>query len=299
AAAWVGLRPGIPISAATIDAHASVPGAGVTGAGAMVLILGTSTCHMIMDANVHLVQGISAVVEDGIVPGLAGYEAGQAGVGDIFEWFVEHGASADVRDRAASSGVSAYELLEREAAALRPGESGLLALDWWNGNRSILTDASLSGVIVGMTLGTRSHETYRALIEATAFGTRIIIEAFESSGVTVRELVACGGLAERNRLLLQIYADVTGRDFRVAGSALTSALGAAMNGAVAAGSAGGGYEDIATAATSMGRFANEVYHPDAARHAVYNELFKHYVTLHDYFGREPKLLRALRALKTA
>lgn len=298
AASAMGLNAGTPVSAATIDAHASVPGAGVTGPGAMVLILGTSTCHMLMDAGVHHVPGISAVVEDGIVPGLAGYEAGQAGVGDIFDWFVEHGVASEVAARAHSEGISIFEHLERNAAKLAPGESGLLALDWWNGNRSILTDASLSGVLVGMTLNTRSHEIYRALIEATAFGTRIIIEAFEAHGVEVRELVACGGLAERNRLLMQIYADVTGREFRAAGTALTSALGAAMNGAVAAGVNGGGYGDIETAAKHMRRFADDVYRPDPIRHAIYNELFAHYVTLHDYFGRKPDLLRSLRALKS-
>jgi L-ribulokinase len=295
AAEWMGLRAGIPVSAATIDAHASVPGAGVTGPGAMVLILGTSTCHMLMDRRVHHVPGISGVVEDGIVPGLVGYEAGQAGVGDIFEWFVEHGAPAEAARRAEQEGMTLYELLEREAAELAPGESGLLALDWWNGNRSVLTDASLNGVIVGMTLGTRAHQIYRALIEATAFGTRIIIDTFERNGVAVTELVACGGLAERNRLLLQIYADVTGREFRVARSGLTSALGAAMNGAVAAGNAGGGYDDIATAARAMGRFADDVYHPIAEHRRIFDQLFGEYVRLHDYFGRGGNdVMRVLR-----
>ena len=297
AAEWMGLRAGIPVSAATIDAHASVPGAGVTGPGSMVLILGTSTCHMLMDRAVHLVPGISGVVEDGIVPGLVGYEAGQAGVGDIFEWFVEHGAPAEAARRAEEEGISLYQLLERDAATLAPGESGLLALDWWNGNRSVLTDATLSGAIVGMTLGTRAHEIYRALIEATAFGTRIIIEAFERNGVAVSELVACGGLAERNRLLLQIYADATGREFRVAGSSLTSALGAAMNGAVAAGAAGGGFDDIASAARTMGRFAEEIHRPIDEHHRVYDRLFEEYVRLHDYFGRGGNdVMRGLRSI---
>ena len=297
-AATMGLRAGIPVSAATIDAHASVPGAGVTHAGAMVLILGTSTCHMLMDERVQLVPGISAVVEDGIVPGLAGYEAGQAAVGDIFEWFVDHMLPSDVMSRASAEGVGPYEMLARDASTLAPGESGLLALDWWNGNRSVLTDASLSGMIVGMTLGTRAHEIYRALIEATAFGTRVIIEAFEKSGVRVRELVACGGLAERNKLLLQIYADVTGREFRVAGSALTSAVGAAMNGAVAAGASGGGYDNIAGAAAAMGRYADTTYRPNEAHRNVYEQLYAEYISLHDYFGRGLNdVMRRLRAVR--
>ena len=152
------------------------------------------------------------VVEDGVVPGLFGYEAGQSAVGDIFAWFVENAVPRSYHELAAKRGVDIHELLEQEAAALRPGESGLLALDWWNGNRSVLVDADLRGLLVGMTLATRAPEIYRALIEATAFGTRVIIEAFESAGVTVDEVVACGGLPERNKLLMQIYADVTGRE---------------------------------------------------------------------------------------
>lgn len=298
AAQWMGLRPGTSVSVATIDAHAAVPGAGVTTPGAMVLIMGTSTCHMLVGDRMQLVPGISGVAEDGIIPNFFGYEAGQAGVGDIFEWFVEHATPMEYHQRSLQSGRSVYDLLQEDAAKLRPGESGLLALDWWNGNRSVLTDAGLSGVLIGATLGTRAHEIYRALIEATAFGTRIIIEAFEEHDIAVEQLIACGGLAERNKLMLQIYADVTGREFREAGSAHASALGAAMFGAVAAGSANGGYDTITEAAQHMSSFKETIYRPDPEHRTIHNQLFDEYRTLHDYFGRGGNdVMKRLRGIR--
>jgi L-ribulokinase len=298
AAAWMGLRPGIAVAAATIDAHAAVPGAGVTEPGRMVLILGTSTCHMIVDREKHLVPGISGVVQDGIIPGLFGYEAGQAGVGDIFEWMVEHVVPTEYAKRATERGMNVYQLLEEEAAQRKPGESGLLALDWWNGCRSPLVDANLSGLLVGATLATRAPDIYRALIEATAFGTQIIIAAFEKNGVAVNELVACGGLAERNKLLLQIYADVTGREFKHAGSGHASALGAAMFGALAAGRAAGGYDSIAEAAKYMAPTKAISYKPNSRHHAIYQNLFAEYRRLHDYFGRgENNVMKRLREIR--
>ncbi len=298
AAQWMGLRPGIAVAAATIDAHAAVPGAGVTEPGRMVLILGTSTCHMILDRAKHLVPGISGVVEEGILPGLFGYEAGQVGVGDIFEWFVEHNLAALYKHRAKERGVSPYQLLEEEASQLKPGESGLLALDWWNGCRTPLVDANLSGMIVGATLGTRAPDIYRALIEASAFGTQIIIETFEQNGVAVKELVACGGLAERNKLLLQIYADVTGREFVEAGSGHTSALGAAMFGAYAAGRAVGGYDSLNDAAKQMFPAKLVSHKPNAQNHATYQKLFAEYRKLHEYFGRGTNdVMKRLRGIR--
>ncbi len=298
AAQWMGLRPGIAVAAATIDAHAAVPGAGVTEPGRMVLILGTSTCHMILDRAKHLVPGISGVVEDGILPGLFGYEAGQVGVGDIFEWFVEHNLAAVYKHQAKVRGISPYQLLEEKAAMLKPGESGLLALDWWNGCRTPLVDANLSGMIVGETLGTRAPDIYRALIEATAFGTQIIIETFEQDGVSVKELVACGGLAERNKLLLQIYADVTGRQFVEAGSGHTSALGAAMFGTYAAGRAVGGYDSLNDAAKQMFPAKLVSHKPNAQNHATYQELFAEYRKLHEYFGRGTNdVMKRLREIR--
>jgi L-ribulokinase len=298
AAQWMGLHPGIAVAAATIDAHAAVPGVGVTESGRLVLILGTSTCHMILDQRKHLVPGISGVVEDGILPGLFGYEAGQAGVGDIFEWYVEHNLPERYKHSAKERGVSSYQLLEEEAMKLKPGESGLLALDWWNGCRTPLVDANLSGMLMGATLGTRPPDIYRALIEATAFGTQIIVETFEKNGVAVKEMVACGGLAERNKLLMQIYADVTGREFTQAGSGYASALGAAMFGACAAGRALGGYDSLTDAAAKMVPTQPVIYKPNAAHHATYQKLFAEYRKLHEYFGRGANdVMKRLRVIR--
>ncbi len=295
AADWMGLRAGAPVATATIDAHASVPGAGVTEPGRMVMILGTSTCHMIVDHARHLVPGISGVVEDGIVPGLYGYEAGQASVGDVFEWFVKNAVPEEYARRAAERHTTLYQILEEDAARLAPGESGLLALDWWNGCRTPLVDANLSGLLLGLTLATRPPDVFRALIEATAFGTQIIVETFAASGVMVNELIACGGLAVHNKLLLQIYADVTGRSFKEAGSNFTSALGAAMFGAVAAGRG-----SIADAAHRMSSYKEYVYQPDPKRHAAYQQLYAEYRRLVEYFGRgENDVMKRLRALRVA
>jgi L-ribulokinase len=220
-------------------------------------------------------------------------------VGDIFGWFVDNAVPPQYHETAAAEGVDVHTILEREAARLRPGESGLLALDWWNGNRSILVDADLTGLLVGATLTTRAPEIYRALIEATAFGSRVIIDAFEAAGVPIEEVVACGGLPDRNPLLMQIYADVTSRHWRVAASSQTPALGSAMFGAVAAGSENGGYDTIVDAAERMTRLRDVVYTPNPEHQAVYEALYLEYRTLHDYFGRGPagtmKRLKAIRA----
>jgi L-ribulokinase len=293
----LGLAQGTPVAAAVIDAHAAVPGGGITRPGSMFMIMGTSTCHMLMAESEVLVEGISGVVEDGIVPGLFGYEAGQAGVGDIFAWFVEHGVPSTYYEEAARQSLSLHQLLSKKAAALRPGQSGLLALDWWNGCRSTLVDAELSGLLIGATLGTRPEEIYRALIEATAFGTRVIIEAFTEQGVPVESIVTGGGLTQ-NELLMQIYADVTGREMAVAGTEQASALGAAMLGAVAAGSANGGYDTLADAASHMAPPPARVYRPISAHAAPYNTLYAEYRRLYDYFGRgENKVMKTLRQLR--
>jgi L-ribulokinase len=279
AAAWTGLRPGTPVAVANVDAHVSAPAATVTEPGTMVMIMGTSICHILLGDRSAFVEGMCGVVEDGVVPGLHGFEAGQSAVGDIFAWFAETCVPPQYHAG------DVHATLEAEAAKLRPGESGLLALDWWNGNRSVLVDADLTGLLVGQTLATRPPEIYRALIEATAFGTRVIIEAFESAGVPVDAVVACGGLPERNKLLMQIYADVTGRELSVAASQQTPALGAAMFGAVAAGSARGGYDSIVEASQRMAHLRDESYAPRPLDHAVYDELYAEYRRLHDHFGR--------------
>ena len=224
AAEWTGLRPGTAVAVANVDAHVSVPAATVTGPGTLVAIMGTSICHVVLAESAPAIDGMCGVVEDGVVPGYFGYEAGQAAVGDIFAWFVDEAVPPRYHDVARSRGVSIHEVLADEAAVLRPGESGLLALDWWNGNRSVLVDADLSGVLVGMTLSTSAPEIYRALIESTAFGTRVIIDAFEDGGVAVDQVVACGGLPDRNPLL---DADLRRRDRAVvAGRGVVTDTGA-------------------------------------------------------------------------
>ncbi len=298
AAAWTGLMPGTAVAIANVDAHVAVPAATVTEVGRMVMIMGTSTCHMVLGDEEHLVPGICGYVEDGIIPGLFGYEAGQSCVGDHFAWFVENCVPAAYERQAAERGVSVHQLLEEKAGRLKPGESGLLALDWWNGNRSVLVDVDLTGLLLGATLATKPEEIYRALIEATAYGTRVIIEAMEQNGVPVKELVACGGLPERNKLLMQIYADVTGREMKVAASAQTSALGSAMFGAVAGGKAAGGYDSIVEAAQNMSKLKEVVYTPIPENKAVYDLLFAEYLTLHDYFGRGANdVMKRLKKIK--
>ena len=299
AAGWLGLRPGTAVAVANVDAHVSVPAATVTGPGRMVMIMGTSTCHMVLGPDERVVPGMCGYVEDGIIPGLFGYEAGQSCVGDHFAWFVENCLPGRYEREAKQRGIDVHQLLEEKAALLRPGESGLMALDWWNGNRSVLVDADLSGLLVGMTLATRPEEIYRALIEATAYGTRVIIEAFQENGVPVHELIATGGLPDKNHLLMQIYADVTGREIRVAAAKQTPALGSAMFGAVAAGKAAGGYDTILEASQAMAHLRpDEVYRPNPAAQAVYDRLYPEYLLLHDTFGRGANdVMKRLKALK--
>jgi L-ribulokinase len=297
-AEWTGLREGTAVSIGNVDAHVSVPACTVTTPGRMVMIMGTSICHMVLGTEKKIVEGMCGVVEDGIIPGYFGFEAGQSCVGDHFAWFVEHATPPEYHEEAARRGWDLHRLLEEKAGKLNPGESGLLALDWWNGNRSILVDVDLTGMLLGATLATRAEEIYRALIEATAYGTRIIIETFEKSGVAVDELVACGGLPERNRLLMQIYSDVTGREIKVAASSQTPALGSAMHGAVAAGTSAGGYEGIFEAARQMAHLRDETYRPIPEHQEVYGLLYGEYVRLHDYFGRgENDVMKTLKGIK--
>lgn len=275
AAKWTGLPQGIAVAVANVDAHVTVPAAGVVGPGRMVAIMGTSTCHMVMSDQLSEVPGMCGVVDGGIVPGLYGYEAGQSGVGDIFAWFTKYAVPAEF-----SRDVNVHQALEREAAKQKPGEHGLLALDWWNGNRSVLVDAELSGLLLGLTLSTRAPDIYRALIEATAYGTRLIIENFDNHKVPVEELVIAGGL-QKNTLLMQIYADVTGRPLSLVDSEQGPALGSAMHAAVAAGA----YPDIRAAAERMGKVRKNVYLPIPENQKIYDQLYAEYLSLHDYFGR--------------
>jgi L-ribulokinase len=292
AAALTGLPEGIAVAIGNVDAHVTVPAAGPIAAGKMVAIMGTSTCHVLNGSELREVPGMCGAVDGGIVAGLWGYEAGQSGVGDIFAWFIDNSVPASIRDEAAGRGISVFELLGAQAAAQAPGAHGLIALDWQGGNRSVLVDAGLSGVIVGLTLATRPAEVYKALLESTAFGTRMIVDTFTVAGVPVTEFVAAGGLI-KDPVLMQIYADVLNLPLTIIGSAQAPALGSAIHAAVAAGA----YPDVPAAAAAMGSAQPAAYLPDPARAAVYDQLYAEYVGLHDYFGRGAnEVMHRLRAI---
>lgn len=280
AAAWTGLPAGIAVAVGNVDAHVCAPAANAVEPGQLVAIMGTSTCHVMNGDTLREVPGMCGVVDGGIVDGLWGYEAGQSGVGDIFGWFTKNGVPPEYHHAASAQGVSVHEYLTELAEKQEIGQHGLIALDWHSGNRSVLVDHELSGVVVGQTLATKPEDTYRALLEATAFGTRTIVDAFRDSGVPVKEFIVAGGLL-KNKLLMQIYADVTGLQLSTIGSEQGPALGSAIHAAVAAGK----YKDIREAAAAMAAAPGAVYAPIPENVAAYQALFNEYRTLHDYFGR--------------
>ena len=293
AAAWTGLPEGIAVAVGNVDAHVTPPAANAIAPGQMVAIMGTSTCHVMNGPGPAEVPGMCGAVDGGIVAGSWGYEAGQSGVGDIFAWHAEHAVPPGYHDEARRRGLTLHELLSAEAAAQPAGAHGLIALDWLSGNRSVLVDHHLSGAIVGLTLASRAPEIYRALLEATAFGTRVIIDAFQAAGLPVTELVIAGGLM-RNGLLMQICADVTRLPLRLAGSEQAPALGSAIHAAVAAGA----YPDVPAAAAVMGRTDAVAFTPDPRSAAVYDQLYAEYVLLHDYLGRGAnEVMHRLRVLR--
>ncbi len=295
AAGWTGLPEGIVVAVGNVDAHVTAAAANACAPGQMTAIMGTSTCHVMNSDHLGEVPGMCGVVDGGIVSGLWGYEAGQSGVGDIFGWFVDTSVPADYRSRADAEGRSLHDLLSELAEAQQVGAHGLVALDWHSGNRSVLVDHELSAVVVGQTLATRPEDTYRALLEATAFGTRTIVEAFERAGVPVTELVVAGGLL-KNRFLMQMYADVT----RLPLSTITSTQGPALGSAIHAAVAAGAFPDVPTAAAVMGGRTPAAYLPREDESRSYDALFAHYTGLHDHFGRPGPgrdILYGLRAIR--
>lgn len=276
----LGLPAGIAVAVGNVDAHVTAPAAQAVVPGRMVAIMGTSTCHVLNGTTLRAVPGMCGVVDGGIVEGLWGYEAGQSGVGDLFAWVVENMTPPSDAAAAAEVGVGPHEHLTELAARQAVGEHGLLALDWLSGNRSVLVNHELTGLVLGLTVTTRPEDVYRALMEATAFGTRTIVETFEAAGVPVDEFIVAGGLA-RNRLLMQIYADVLRRPLSLIASEQGPALGSAIHAAVAAGA----YPDVPAAAEAMGRRHEAVYEPNPADAARYDELYAEYTALHDHFGR--------------
>jgi L-ribulokinase len=286
AARALGLREGTPVSAAVIDAHAGVPGAGVASPSTMVLVMGTSACHMMNSRVERLVPGVAGVVADGILPGYFGYETGQASVGDAFAWLVD------------TFKLSHAEMAQR-AAALPPGSGGVLALDWLNGCRTPLMDGRLSGAFVGLTLGTRPEQLYRALMEATAFGLRWIVDTLRDAGVPVRRFVASGGLPNKSPLLMQIYADVLNERIKLAESDQSVALGAAILGALAAGEGATGHASISQAIHAMARQREDVlYRPDLRARREYDRVYRLYRELAERDGAVARVMRELRSLPT-
>ena len=275
------LREGIPVAIGAFDAHLGGVGSGIAP-GVLVKIIGTSTCDMMvapMGEDLPDIPGLCGIVPESILPNYYGLEAGQSAVGDIFNWFVnsiEPGGSS----------IGTHERLSEEAETLRPGESGLLGLDWHNGNRTILVDQRLTGLLLGLTLHTRPAEIYRALIEATAFGARVIMERFEEYGLKVDRVVNCGGISVKNPLAMQIYADILNRPLEISASEQTCALGAAMAGAVVAGKANGGYDNFEDATAAMTGVLEEKFTPQQEKVDVYERLYALYRQLHDSFGTQ-------------
>ena len=298
AAKLTGLKEGTAVAVGNVDAHVCVPAVGIDGPGKMLAIMGTSTCHIMMGTEEHQVPGMCGVVEDGVMPGYFGYEAGQSCVGDHFAWFIDNCLPASYYEEAKQQGKNIHRYLREKAERQKPGESGLLALDWWNGNRSVLVDVDLTGMMLGMTLQTKPEEIYRALIEATAYGTRMIIENYREHGVPVEEFIASGGISQKDPMTMQIYADVIKMPIKIAGSLQGPALGSAIFGAVAAGEKAGGYRSVFDAARAMGKVKDTVYTPIPEHSAVYDKLFAEYRTLHDYFGRGANnVMKRLKEIK--
>lgn len=290
-----GLDTGTPVCVSVIDAHAAVPAAGITSPGKMLMIMGTSTCHMILANKEKPYPGICGIVKDGMIAGYFGYEAGQACVGDHFDWFVKNCTPYAYELEAKEKNISIHTLLSEKASKYTAGQSGLIALDWWNGCRSDLMESRLTGAIFGMTLQTKPEEIYRTLIEATAFGTRMIVEMFANAGVDTGELYACGGIAKKNPFMMQLYADIIGKPIYIVASEQAGALGSAMFAAVA----GGYFENLDKAASVMVKPPTAIFKPNSENKKIYDILFAEYKKLHDYFGSEQNsILKTLKNLKS-
>ncbi len=279
--AKLGLSNTVAVSVGAFDAHMGAVGAGIS-TGTLVKIIGTSTCDIMIHPNretLNDIPGVCGIVDGSVMGGYYGIEAGQSGVGDIFLWFVNN----LVPESYGKTQDDKFRNLEKAASKLKVGESGLLALDWNNGNRTILVDVRLSGLLIGETLHTTPHEIYRALMEATAYGALAIIDRIQEYGVSISEVINCGGLASKSPLLMQIYADVTGRPMKISRSGQTPALGAAIFGAVAAGKSAGGYDSVGDATQAM-TGSGKVFAPIASNHEIYRKLYALYHQLHDGFG---------------
>lgn len=296
-AARLGLAEGTPVAAGLGDCQAAFVGAGLVEEHVMLTVMGTSSCDMLVSGGEHAVPGVYGVSYDSILPGLFGYEAGQATMGDLFRWFSQNWVPREYEDKARADGMSVFDYMNRLAQAMRPGETGLVALDWWSGNRSVLLDADLAGMVLGLRMGTRPQDVYRALVEALAFGKRRIVEQFNCCGVEVRKLYATGGVAVKNPYLMQTLADVCGIPVHISASDNGSCVGSAIYGAAAAGPERSGYRDLYEAACGMGADVVKTYAPDPALRPAYEVLYDEYKTLYQYFGRENLVMKRLLDLK--
>jgi L-ribulokinase len=299
-AAWaerLGLSPGTAVGTSIIDSHAGMPGCGIAKPRQMMLIIGTSSVQAVLSDQPYSGKGILGGVKGGIIPGYYALETGLAGVGDIFEWFINTSVPASYKAKADEAGLTLFRYLSDLAQHSEPGESGLLALDWWSGNKTPFVNANLSGLILGLSLTTKPEEIYRALVEATGFGTRMIMETFETAGVPIDEMYACGGIAEKDPFLMQIFADIANREINVSAVEQTAAFGAAMYASVAAGSERGGYNHITEAVSAMSRARGRTYRPNPAHAAKYSLLYGVYKELCGYFGETSDAMKQLKALR--
>lgn len=294
----LGLCVGTPVSVGIGDAHAAVPGAGIIAPDIMLMVIGTSGCDMLVSESNIKVKGMCGICEDGILPGYYGYEAGQSCMGDHFAWFKNYCTTEKTTKEAKKLGMPILSYLNEKAAEIKPGKSGLLALDWWNGNRSVLVDVDLTGIMLGMTLATTTEEMYKALVEAVAYGKRMIVDTFKESGVPINQLYATGGIAEKSPFVMQTFADVIGIPVHVTATREATAMGAAMFGAVAAGSENGGYDTIAQAGKAMGGGIKETYIPIKENQETYQKLYAEYKILHEYFGNgQNDVMKRLKEIK--
>ncbi len=276
-----GLSTGTAVAVPIIDAHAALPAAGIVDGRKLMMIIGTSTCHIVMSEKDNPVDGICGSVTDGIIPGLVAYEAGQACVGDSFDWFIKNCVPESYATDAKAQGKNIFAYVTEKAEALNVGESGILALDWWNGNRTPLADYDLTGMILGLTLQTKPEEIFRGIIESTAFGTKAIVDLYENNGVEINEVYAAGGISQKNALLMQIYADVLGKEIKIASSTQAGAKGSAIFASVA----GGYFDTVQKAADVIADKCEITYTPNPEDTKKYEKIYREYVELTDYFGR--------------
>ena len=280
-----GLDIGTAVAVPIIDAHAALPAAGVVDGGKLMLIIGTSSCHIVMSKEDRVVNGICGSVEDGIIPGLVAYEAGQSAVGDIFDWYINNCVPEKYMQEARDKGKSIFSLMDEKASDIGIGESGIIALDWWNGNRTPYADYSLKGVILGMNLHTKPEEIYRGILESTAFGTKAIVDLYEENGVEINEVYAAGGISQKNSFMMKMYADVLGKEIQIAASTQAGAKGSAIFASVA----GGYFATAKDAAEVIADKCEKVYYPTPENTEKYEVIYKKYRKLSEYFAKREEI----------